>query len=603
MNSIRAKQQMEILDVWKNINAQVTARTGKQIAVFPDTIAPKTQRDVGAEVNVDKAVEQLNKVIEQKLGALEYLIQGIDSREIKSNTQMEKAKQDSEATGEIVPLWNGIVRTYQQPALSRDSQSAISVKVQELTPNLNAIVYGLMSAIDSIFDFIDQVEEGSTLYDGGRILNLLRSYSVYKYIAKSVDTNTFQILTVPMLETEFKNAFEDLSQDRVQMLKEYAPDATSILRSTVRNIPDFPVNDFNARIKSLEDEMGFNIPDDVIARMRRLNKPDQLVALAEVKNSIVPQLREERQGYDRQQKQIIAEAERLKEEYYEKTHNMNEVSQEIRILENQIAELESGEQEVNVEDMSVAVPQIPKEPEMPEFLSFDSLDDYNQAVSQYLDEVQIYEDGMAEIRRAEAYNEFVPELMRAESETQRQQMILSRQEEVRELSALAERLLGEWQRIADEMRDFNRTHLPRDNEAGDTTGSMKLDRKKRMNRGNLLSAVNSILQKKQRPTKTDVRKGQEAQEQAEAEARREADARRLVEEGELEEDEDSDAGFSESDEEELEADGRPDRNRLETRGLAGMRSNFGIKGGKVRKHDMYDFDDRRNENYYVKPVK
>ena len=600
-DSIRAKQQMEILDVWKNINAQVTARTGKQIAVFPDTIAPKTQRDVGAEVNVDKAVEQLNKVIEQKLGALEYLIQGINGAIVKKDNTFDKATQESETTGDVVPLWNSIVRAYQQPALSRDSQSAISVKVQELTPNLSAVMYGLMSAIDSQFDLIDQAEEQSSLYDGGRILNLLRSYSVYKYIAKSVDTSTFMILTAPMLETEFKNAFEDLSQDRVQLLKQYAPDADAILRSTVRNIPDFPVNDFDARVKALEEEMGFNLPADVLARMRRLNKPDQLVALAEVKNSVVPRLREERQGFDAQEKQIIAEAERLQEEYFVKTSDIEQVLQEIRILRNEVAELKSGEQEVNVEDRSVPVPQIPNEPEMPEFLSFDSIDDYNRAVSQYLEEVQVYDQGMADVRRAEAYNEFVPELMRVDSETQRQHMILSRNEQIEQLYAIYDRLVDEFERLRGEMVGFNRHHRMYD--SGLKTGSVKLDKKRSAVRQKLVSAVDAILKAKVRPTKTDKRKEQEVQEYADADARREEARRRLVEEGELEEDRDSNAGFSESDQEAESGEEGRGRNRLETRGMAGMRRNFGVKHRSVRKNDIYGFDDRRNENYYVKPVK
>ena len=582
MNSIRAKQQMEILDVWKNINAQVTARTGKQIAVFPDTIAPKTQRDVGAEVNVDKVVEQLNKTIDQKLGALEYLIQNVEKSYTAKDTSYDKATQESETTGDVVPLWNSIVRSYQQPSLSRDSQNAIHVKVQELTPNLNAITYGLMSAIDELFSLIDQAGEGASDYDGGRILNLLRSYSVYKYIAKSVDTTTFQVLTVPMLETEFKNAFEDLTQDRVQLLKAYAPSATDILRSTVRNILDFPVNDFADRVKSLEEELGFNLPADVIARMRRLNKPDQLVALAEVKNSVAPRLREERQGFDARERQIINQSQRLQDEIYQKLSDTRAVQQEIRIVQLQIEELESGEAEVNVEDQSIPVPQIPNAPERPDYFSFDSLDDYQRATDQYLAEVEVYEQAIEAVRQTEAYNDFVPELMRAESETKRQQMILSRQEEVDRLRAIAERLREELTRKRDEGNAFSRRYGIMRVVGQAPSSSGKITRERARAERNVAEAVKAILGAKIRPTKTDQRR--EEREEAE---------RRLVQQ----EDDDFGGEFEESDVEV--GQGR----NLETRGMAGMRRNFGVKSSPTRKNDTYDFDDRRNESYYVKPVK
>jgi hypothetical protein len=55
-DSLRAKQNMEILDVFKNINSQVVGRQNKQIQAFPESLLPKTQRDVGAEVNTDKSV-------------------------------------------------------------------------------------------------------------------------------------------------------------------------------------------------------------------------------------------------------------------------------------------------------------------------------------------------------------------------------------------------------------------------------------------------------------------------------------------------------------------------------------------------------------------
>jgi hypothetical protein len=385
-----------------------------------------------------------------------------------------------------------------------------------------------------------------------------------------------------MLETEFKNAFEDLTQDRVQLLKAYAPSATDILRSTVRNILDFPVNDFADRVKSLEEELGFNLPADVIARMRRLNKPDQLVALAEVKNSVAPRLREERQGFDARERQIINQSQRLQDEIYQKLSDTRAVQQEIRIVQLQIEELESGEAEVNVEDQSIPVPQIPNAPERPDYFSFDSLDDYQRATDQYLAEVEVYEQAIEAVRQTEAYNDFVPELMRAESETKRQQMILSRQEEVDRLRAIAERLREELTRKRDEGNAFSRRYGIMRVVGQAPSSSGKITRERARAERNVAEAVKAILGAKIRPTKTDQRR--EEREEAE---------RRLVQQ----EDDDFGGEFEESDVEV--GQGR----NLETRGMAGMRRNFGVKSSPTRKNDTYDFDDRRNESYYVKPVK
>jgi hypothetical protein len=146
-DSLRAKQNMEILDVFKNIQSQVVGRQNKQIQAYPESLLPKTQRDLGAEVNTDKSVENMNRVLEVKLGALEFLVQQFASgagvlansltlKEVKAPAR--QAEEQITNTGDISPLWNGIVRLYTEPGLSRESQKIIKVKVQELTPNLDA---------------------------------------------------------------------------------------------------------------------------------------------------------------------------------------------------------------------------------------------------------------------------------------------------------------------------------------------------------------------------------------------------------------------------------------------------------------------------------
>ena len=162
-DSLRAKQNMEILDVFKNIHSQVVGLQNKQVQQFPESLKAKTQRDLGAEVNVDKAVENINKTIEGKLGALEFVVQNINpenrgaegaeelTTQANRNTFYNSLSQVNN-TGDVIPLWNAIVRAYQDKGVNRETQQVIKVKVQELTPNLEAVVYGINQAIDTIFE-------------------------------------------------------------------------------------------------------------------------------------------------------------------------------------------------------------------------------------------------------------------------------------------------------------------------------------------------------------------------------------------------------------------------------------------------------------------
>lgn len=161
-DTIRAKQAREILDIWGDVSRQVTAITRKQVATFPQSLKPKTQRDLGVEINTEKSIEGLNKTLESKLAALEFLVQNLsDTPNVKGLSgltasgpqlnQIQTAYAAAISTGDVIPLWNGIARLYQTPGLSRQSQEAVKTQLLELAPNLDALKYGYRSAISFAF--------------------------------------------------------------------------------------------------------------------------------------------------------------------------------------------------------------------------------------------------------------------------------------------------------------------------------------------------------------------------------------------------------------------------------------------------------------------
>ena len=158
MDTIRAKQAMEIIDVFKNVRSQVSNLDKRSVNVSTQSRLPKVQRDISAEVNVDKSIELMNKTLESKLGALEFVVQNLEQgsslRELSraENRQiLTQSFQNTNNTGDLIPLWNGIVRQFKQRGVSVETQEIIRQKVLELEPNLEAMIYGINETIEYIF--------------------------------------------------------------------------------------------------------------------------------------------------------------------------------------------------------------------------------------------------------------------------------------------------------------------------------------------------------------------------------------------------------------------------------------------------------------------
>lgn len=307
-DSLRAKQNMEILDVWKDLNSQIVGRQNRQIQAYPESLLPKTQRDLGAEVNTDKSVENINRVLEVKLGALEFLVQqfasgaGIDPTSLTKKDVRPQAKQAEEQitnTGDIVPLWNSVVRLYQQQGLSRESQNIIKVKVQELTPNLEAMVYGMNQAIDYIFH--ERIINAPLML---MVMEFLRTLSVYTVIKQQVDSGQLELLSVEQLQRAYKNLLEEQSANRQALIKRYAPRG-DITSTPIRNIPDFDVLGRRDRLKAIADELGIDPRVFAGADVGNMSGTQFAKFIEDVKDKKVKY----QAGYNRQEQALLQEAE------------------------------------------------------------------------------------------------------------------------------------------------------------------------------------------------------------------------------------------------------------------------------------------------------
>ena len=556
-DTLRDRANMEILDVFKNVNRQVFGREKQQIAVFPETILPNTQRDTGTEVNVDKSIEQMNKTMEAKLGNVQLLVENIQrlGATIASMVSGEYPKMVSESTNtsDIIPLWNQIVRYYQQPGLSKNSQEMIKVSVQQLKPNLDALQYGYQLSADTLLGadintiprrarpivapepelklteeqeraWIDRQRERLEARPSDEelqknasksalmVMEFLRAESVYKIIKQQVASTGFEILDNESLNSAYKNNFQRLSQNEINYLKSYAPRG-SLMPSTIRNIPDFGSQTTVQRLRQIQEELGIELPDQLLSEFRKMPL-NQL-------NEELDKLRKDKKVPATQEME-----ERYQEEKLERGIELDRLAQMYNILN---AEIESLKEEyrTNEEFVPLPLPEVPKK--------------IKRRPNATPEEKQEYKDNIEE-RRAktlerdliQALNEHHQDLLRSRDE--RIELINEKEYDLEQLNRMFSRASDDY----DEMTKM-------------TPGVVKATPRE----------TSSLEQYAQRfPVE----------------------------------------GF-----------GKPKRTRVDTRGLAGMRANYGKpeesesesesdEGDSSDEGGAMDFDDDRNEHYTRKPV-
>jgi len=637
--TIRAKQNMEVLDVWKNLNSQVNAITKKQISVFPDTLKPKTERDVETEVNVDKSIEGLKTVVESRLASLEFVIKndkqlGVQKMarprvgrpvvveeeeeparipEIRITKEMTKAEREeadrhntavarqyreelqrykerqaeresvlreqakasseeaerrglekgiSQAqslpfqkafqevlnTGVIVSQWNTIVRYYTKPGLSKQSQEMIKVKVKDLEPNLEAILYGLDQVVEALFEF-----NRFTDLIGMKILEVLRSTSIYQIVKQQVDTSSFELISVAMMDTSFKNIFAGLSQQRRELLSEVSQRGEPNQKRPLRIIPDFDTTSFQARMKELMEELGVrSLPDDLVARLKKMNRADFMKYADEA-------IREAKAIAPAHPARSTAEGVRLINDYqaivarvrviYDDIHT--NIPRDIRMLEAQNDYLRSGG---DGDEKMMELPPAGVFPALPYILDYTDADgdvsnEWSFVITEYND---AYDKALRmdeERSRAEEHNRIVEEA-RIADETRREELIRRNEEEIQRLTE---------------------AELPSAEQALEETTEQKNAIEEQVDAMNMSWALDAIDALKQLE---DSFKKQRTM-----------------------------------------GKGKPKGADIDTRGLATMRHHYGAKERETSsdeesdeesdsdEEDVFDFDDRRNEMYYSKPKK
>jgi len=605
-DTLRAKQNMEILDVFKDLHSQIVGRQNKQIQAFPETLLPKTQRDLGAEVNTDKAVERINQVLETKLGSLEYLVgefasgPGIDPMFMVKKDARLPGKQAEDIvtnTGDIVPLWNGIVRLYKEPGLSRESQNIIKVKVQELTPNLEAMVYGMNSAMDYVFR--QRVMNASLML---MIMEFLRTLSVYVVIKQQVDSGLLELLSVEALHRTYKNLLEEQTSDRQALIKKYAPRG-DITSTPIRNIPDFDVFGRQARLKAIAEELGIPVRAFASANIGSMTGQQFNEFLAKITNEAQDF---KARGFTRQEEAILQEAQEAMEQiqaYEIFNRQSDERVAEYQELIRQLKEEEPLSRE-EAERLTEEVPEEPVIPDSPDRIEFPTGEGGDEA---YEDAMRAYREAMIPVEVALLNRQTIIEfneglLARVEQTVARNKTIFDRQRRI----------------STNRTNKAKRTALIE--EIRSTLANLQLRaRRIRESLGrSVKSIVDSYTGKVSAKAMRDENLSQSVEfQRAEALRRGITVPPRMVKPGVgpriVRIEEDPAPPEADGDDEKYPEEARPsgEGRKAETRGLATLRKNYGFESMSDSDSDEsesdddrpFDFDDAGNDMYYSKPMR
>jgi hypothetical protein len=258
--NLRRKQTNEILNVWNDISRQVFSRERVQAANFQSGVQPQKTRDAESEVNSSAMIENLNKLMEEKVLSLERLLVSYD----------EKNFANVVLVSDIINIYNSILRIYVAPNIARASRELIKVKLQELEPNAKALSYGVNEMINILFERAPDK----------RIYNLVRAQTVYNIIKKQLESNNYYLIDKSTLDSEFRNVLSQQSQERRNFLAGLAEAEPSDVPLYGR-LKQYPVFDSNLsqRLDQLRDDIGIDLADDLRQNLERL--PDK-EAISEV---------------------------------------------------------------------------------------------------------------------------------------------------------------------------------------------------------------------------------------------------------------------------------------------------------------------------------
>jgi hypothetical protein len=247
-NDLRNRQIREILDEDIGIYKQVMDRQFKSVEAYKEEVSGKKERDLEAEVSIEKIIQQLQIKLQREVQQAEYLLSSSEQRwdERKNDKDIDNIYSH---TGEILTLYNSAMRLYLKAGLSRDSQESIKIKLMQLLPFINASNQALESVIDFMF---------SNGYTDNKLFWIFNTKSILETIKNQIEGSKLKIIDNSDVMATFKNLAGLQSQERIQILKNLMNTTTPL---KIRTFFNYPLDDYDLmdKVQQLEAEMGVDL--------------------------------------------------------------------------------------------------------------------------------------------------------------------------------------------------------------------------------------------------------------------------------------------------------------------------------------------------------
>ena len=332
MQSLRDRQIREILDEDKIINQRVFDREKEQVRVFDEVVLPKKTRDIDAEIGVDKLIESINKILENKISSLEYLLSKITSTKDIGDAEGRRSYNNIISNGDFITAFNQLVRIYTTVGISRNSQEIIKVKFQEIKPNIDAIIYGIEELVQYLFESGKSDKE---------IFQLIRSQAVYQIVKDQLyRSSSYKIIEQGDIQVSIREVLSELSEVQRMELRDISEG-----EFTERSLLKLPIEigKDEERIRQLEEEMGFRLPEGTRSQLSELGRAEKEQAISifgNIREDVSTMNRQEQERYMQEERQrkdvLVREGRRLKS-------GLMKASKELRTLKAQQNQLIQGQ--------------------------------------------------------------------------------------------------------------------------------------------------------------------------------------------------------------------------------------------------------------------
>jgi len=325
MQTLRDRQIREVLDEDLNINRRVNDLTREKVRLSDETVAPKKTRDLEIEVSVDKLIENLNKILETKITALDYLLSRITRGEGEiGDAEGRRAFNFIVNNGDFITSYNQLIRLYTQPGLSRASSEMIRTKFQELKANIDAILYGLSEAIQYLFDVNRPSKD---------IFQMVRSQAVYDFVNQALYRgSSYKIIEQGDIAVSIQNVLAELSEVQRRALQDLK-NREDLRETSLLNLP-IETGAEEARIKALEAEIGFRLPENLKGKLGRTGYKTIESEYGRLQGDIVAKSKKELDDFISARR---IEKASLEEKNKKLIREMGDISNEISALDRRIA--------------------------------------------------------------------------------------------------------------------------------------------------------------------------------------------------------------------------------------------------------------------------